>query len=1061
MKGKIVSSILIIGMLFSLSMQHSFFVQAGEICKRNSDNTVKLARTQEKPLNILQIGDSNTMIGYLTLNMRDLLIQKGYDTGTGFFALNPDEYFLKKKLENLSFSYSGSWQRFDMAEKGKHCMIDNAPNGAYIKGNGNGSSCIIRFIGSALDLYYCSQVGAGAFQVNIDGQDIENVETDKYGDNQIHKVSFKNLGYKSHTIKFTIKDDRPVLINGADAMGQSSENRTTIHSWGNSSASTKDYAHLDKKNFESGLKAVNPNEVVVFLGTNDVGSPAPDNDPKAVENNLVTVLSRIKEALPDADIWLLSTLETSGNNDTLHEYWNTSLPNAAKKVGVNYWSMGEFYGKFEPDKMLLDGVHVNDKGGKLLMEQLYRRMILKREIDEAKNVENQLKGYGEKVIQVLTKGISEAEKVHLNHRATKEEVEGQTKALKDEIKTAIQDAQDIEDHEEAPRANILDIAFRDGTAYDRTLFKHKLHVIGNPVIKKDEELGKYVAEFDGVNDAYSYQMSNIDYEIFKQGYTLDCMIKLKDQEQNGAIFSNLENGAVGLMTEKSIIKFSEKRNGWDSLTHGISQDQWIHLVVTSDSKAIKLYINGKLKNSIDCSKDGSPEFPDCIEKFFTLGGDSENGQKVISPSKVIVSSAGIFSRALTSEEVKCLYWQEEKTDIVLPKSAEFEAVEGDEYKVPEATVRTATGEKAEIKVCVKDFQGNKINLTEGQFTVKAGDYKILYEANGKSIEKVLKVSEKKEQIPQVDQEKTMEEGEQGQIVINNIGEDSELSFISENPQIVSVNQKGLIRANRKGQTIIKILVKQAGYIYNLSSKISVEAKPTVISQKEMIEGDQYGIIVQNRLTNAHIVFSSMNSAVASVNSNGLVRANKIGETEIRTTVEQTGKVHTLTTKIVVRGKPIVVIKPFVNIASRTLLANNTCKITVNHSVTGAKINFKSCNRRIASVSKYGNVKGLKKGKTTIITTVKQCGKIFTLKTNITVHGYVKFIKLKKIIKRKKSYVFKAKAFGMGSNLKWFVSNKKLAKISSKGKFMAKKKKGKVYVIVKSGQYTKRILVKIK
>lgn len=1057
---RLANQLFILVLILGLFVQNGIAVSASQVKKNIKNKNQNCIEGQEKPLNILQIGDSNTMTGYFTLNMREILRDSKYDTGTGFFSLNPDEYFYYKKLENVQITNHGTWKRFDMASNRKHCLIDNAPNGAYIQGSGKDSTYTIQFFGSALDIYYHSDVNAGEFQAVIDGKTAGLVETDKFGDGQIHVESFNNLGYTKHTMEIKIKDDRPVRLDGADAIGIKRENRTTIHTWGNSGASTKDYAYLNKTIFESGLKAVHPNEVVILLGTNDVGSPAPDNEPEAVEKNLVTILKRVKEALPDAEIWLLSTLETDGDNVMLHKYESTSLPNAAKEVGVNYWSMGEFNGKFDPDKMV-DGAHVNDKGGKPLMQQLYSKMLLKRKIDSAKSLEKKLGGYGDKVTSILKNGIDEAEKIHLNSLSTKEEVDGQTKGLDEEMKLAEQSAQDVEDHKKVPRPNILDIDFNEGTAFDQTFFAHDMQILGSPVIKEDKELGRKVAEFDGEKDAFSYKMSNIDYEIFKQGYTLDCMVKLEDQEQNGAIFSNLENGAIGLMTGKSIIRFSEKHNGLENVNHGICQNQWNHLVAASDGKTMKLYINGKLKDTMDSSKDGELNLPDRIEKFFTLGADSEDGQKVINPSKVMISSAGIFSRALTDEEVKRLYWQEEKTEIVLPSSAQFNAIEGEVYKVPEASVKTATGEKAEVKVGVKDSQGNKIDLAEGEFKVKADEYRILYEANGKSIEKILKVSEKKEEVPQVDQEKIMEEGQQSQITINNQTKDAKVSCVSENPQIASVNSNGLVHANKAGQTTIKFSIQQSGHTYNLTINISVKARPGVISERLMTEGDSYGITIQNKDTNAHVAFTSLNPAVASINGNGLVHANKAGETEIRITVDQAGNVHTLTTKIIVRGKYKEVVKPSVNIIHKTLLANTGFKISVNHRVTGAQINFKSGNKGIACVSKFGYVKGLKTGKTLIITTVKQCGKVFILKTDITVNGYVKFVKAKRTIKRKKSYTFKAKACGTGTSLKWSVSNKKFGKISKKGKFTANKKKGKVYVIVRSGKYREKILVNIK
>ena len=73
---------------------------------------------------------------------------------------------------------------------------------------------------------------------------------------------------------------------------------------------------------------------------------------------------------------------------------------------------------------------------------------------------------------------------------------------------------------------------------------------------------------------------------------------------------------------------------------------------------------------------------------------------------------------------------------------------------------------------------------------------------------------------------------------------------------------------------------------------------------------------------------------------------------------------------------------------------------------------------------------------------------------------MKLIKVKKTIKKGKSYKFKAKAYGIKGKLKWSVSKKKIGKISKSGKFKAKKK-GKTYVTVKCGKYKAKVCVRVK
>lgn len=160
------------------------------------------------------------------------------------------------------------------------------------------------------------------------------------------------------------------------------------------------------------------------------------------------------------------------------------------------------------------------------------------------------------------------------------------------------------------------------------------------------------------------------------------------------------------------------------------------------------------------------------------------------------------------------------------------------------------------------------------------------------------------------------------------------------------------------------------------------------------------------------------------------------------------------------NSPAAVQKPSVSVSKKQTMAGKGFEIKVYRKIKGASVSFKTSNKKIASVSRSGYVKGLRAGKAMITTTVRQGGKTYSFRTAVTVKAYIKFMTGKKMIKKGKSYTFKAKAYGVNSKLKWSLSNKKIAKISKKGKFKAKKK-GKVYVIVKSGKYQAKYLVRVK
>lgn len=153
-------------------------------------------------------------------------------------------------------------------------------------------------------------------------------------------------------------------------------------------------------------------------------------------------------------------------------------------------------------------------------------------------------------------------------------------------------------------------------------------------------------------------------------------------------------------------------------------------------------------------------------------------------------------------------------------------------------------------------------------------------------------------------------------------------------------------------------------------------------------------------------------------------------------------------------------RPVINIRKKRILSGEKLRLNIKNLVKGAVVSYKTSNRKIASVDKNGVIKGIRDGKATITTTIREGRKTYTLKNGITVKGYIKFSKAKKMIKKGKSYKFKAKAYGISERFVWSVSKKKIGKISKIGKFKAKKR-GKVYVIVKCGKYKEKICVKVK
>lgn len=545
-----------------------------------------------------------------------------------------------------------------------------------------------------------------------------------------------------------------------------------------------------------------------------------------------------------------------------------------------------------------------------------------------------------------------------------------TQKLTADIKTAALLTED-ELKKEAPKADLLDIDFKTGTADDQSDANHTTITKGSPAIAQNSILGKKTAKFDG-SSAFAYNFTSDEYTKMQKGYTMECMMKL---DSKGNPFSDQESAGAGfeLNSDGKTLEFwSRHGSSYVTPSTQIDTSKWVHAVAAYDGSVLKLYVNGKLKESL--AAESGWVIPADGAKYFFVGADTNKSGGIQNPIKGEIASARIYSRALSIGEITKLYWGEAGTDISVPKDASFTAAKRSTYTVPEAAAQvTATGDVS-VKVTeeVKDSKGNAVTLNGRKFTAEDDTYTITYKANNAQLTKEVKVYE--------------------------------------------------------------------------------PAAPSVDAKKVLGEKEGFRISIKNKTADAKVSYKSSNDSVASVSAYGYVTGKKSGLAVITSTVVQNQKTYTLKTTVSVVKKPYITSK-------KTIYASKGYRVAVSNKAKGAKISYRSSNKSVAAVSAYGYVTGKKAGTAYITVSVVQNSKTYTLKTKVTVKAYIKITKAYKTVKKGRSVTFKAKAYGTGKSVKWSVSNKR-ASISKSGKFKAKKK-GKVYVIMKSGNITKKYLVKIK
>lgn len=282
-----------------------------------------------------------------------------------------------------------------------------------------------------------------------------------------------------------------------------------------------------------------------------------------------------------------------------------------------------------------------------------------------------------------------------------------------------------------------------------------------------------------------------------------------------------------------------------------------------------------------------------------------------------------------------------------------------------------------------------------------------------------------------------------------------LKWESDNPIVASVDENGLVTCLNKGTAKIYATSTDGSNIKSSYAEVRVTTGTGTLvsvtidpSSATLTAGTtkQLTTVFAPAAMAEDVTWKSSNTAVATVDNNGLVKAVKAGTATI-TVTSKSGKVGTATITVKGTTATVKVSKVTVKATSVAVGASKALKVTVNPSNASNKgVTFKSSNNKVATVNASGKVTGKKVGKVTITVTAKDGSKVVG-KCTVTVKPN-KVTKLKVTgAKKKLTVTFKK---GKGSNMTKIVLYKGSKKVNSvttsKTKYTFKKLKKASYKV---------------
>lgn len=307
----------------------------------------------------------------------------------------------------------------------------------------------------------------------------------------------------------------------------------------------------------------------------------------------------------------------------------------------------------------------------------------------------------------------------------------------------------------------------------------------------------------------------------------------------------------------------------------------------------------------------------------------------------------------------------------------------------------------------------------------------------------------------VEQSSTGIKMNQGSITLE-AGENYNLSYVltptnatttvvwkSMDSSVAVVTAKGEVTAKKAGTTYI-VVTSADGYSAECKVTVTQDATGIKLSTTNLTlgVGDSYAVdvtITPQNATDKRVTWTSQNTAVAKVTSDGKVTGVAVGTTIIAAKIK-TGEVAYLsvTVKDIVKSLSLDQTKKTIAVGKAFTLT----PVFKPANASNQKVTWSSSDSSVATVTSAGRVRGVKGGTAMIVCTAEDGG--YTAHCVVTVEELVTEVKLNHSsynLPVKKSVALKATVTSNtagNKKVKWTTSNKKIATVTTKGLVTAKK-----------------------
>lgn len=217
-----------------------------------------------------------------------------------------------------------------------------------------------------------------------------------------------------------------------------------------------------------------------------------------------------------------------------------------------------------------------------------------------------------------------------------------------------------------------------------------------------------------------------------------------------------------------------------------------------------------------------------------------------------------------------------------------------------------------------------------------------------------------------------------------------INWSSEDTSICTINSSGVITAKSIGNTMITGTITYAGTTYSSSCNVIVGEPKVTLSKTSlsMYVSDTQSLVASviavdgsdiTSETKSDISWSSSNSSVATVDSNGAVKAIATGTATITAKYTFCGINYTAACSVTVQGKPTISL----NKSSLSLYIGDTSTLTATVTPSGQTVSWSTSNSSIVMINN-GKVTAISNGTATITASFRYNGVTYSTTCSVTV-----------------------------------------------------------------------------